>query len=443
MQGKGGPLLKRFTKIILIAMATFLCIPLAYLSFAEKLTLAEGIKIVTEDSRLIKIQQQEEAVSEADTLIAMSGLLPQVNASYTQNRLDLQPGMNVGSQSAYTAEKSFYTYGLSIRQMLYDFKGISSIYEASKKIYETKQIDTKRIKNTVALQFALTYFDLLETEKMVIVAEKERERLEAHLNLARNLYKEGVITKNDLLQAEVRLSDAKQKLLTTKNLKKIHTSRLNNMLTRPLSTQLETEEVLRETTDRVELDKAYEEAEKLRYEVKIADTMLDAVQFEELAKKSEYFPKFFLEGRYDYTKNKYQLQEGNWSFILGMNINFLSGGSTKASLSKIAHQKQRLVIERKKLLDDVRLEVERFYLDMVNAQEKIRVTKGATTQAEENLRINTVKYKDGVGTATDTIDAITLLTVAETNYYKSLYDFCRSEAGLAYATGKDLLEVYK
>jgi len=32
--------------------------------------------------------------------------------------------------------------------------------------------------------------------------------------------------------------------------------------------------------------------------------------------------------------------------------------------------------------------------------------------------------------------------VAETNYYRAIYDFRRAEAGFYYATGKDLREVY-
>jgi outer membrane protein len=427
---------------------TFFCAIIIFVActdFArsEKLALFEGIKIVTEENRLIKIKQQEESISEADTLIARSGLLPRADAKYNQVYTEMQPGVVIGSQSAPTAERSFYTYSLAIQQLLYDFGGVSSYYEANKSVYETKRLDTKRTKNYVAFQFALSYYDLLEAEKMVAVAAEEKERLDLHLANAKSLYDEGVITKNDLLQAEIKLSDARQKLLTAQNLKSIRHSQLNNLLARSLSTKIETEETNIVFANDVDLDKAQESAEKDRYEMKIIDTTLQAIKSEESAKKSEYLPMFFLQGRYDYTKNKYQIHEGLLSVMIGMNINLLNGGSTKAGLSKIASQKQRLIVERKKLIDDIKLDVERYYLEMMSAQEKVRVTKGAITQAEENLRINKVKYGDGVGTATDVIDAITLLTVAETNYYKSLYEYNRAYAGLMHATGKDLLEVYK
>jgi outer membrane protein len=428
--------------------ATFFCAIIILVTFtnaahAEKLTLLEGIKLVTEENRLIKIKQQEESISKADTLIARSGLLPHADAMYGQVYKEMQPGVIIGSQSASTAERTFYTYSLAVQQLLYDFGGVSSYYEASKRILETKQLDTKRIKNSVALQFVLTYYDLLEAEKMVTVAAGEKGRLDVHLANARTLFEEGVITKNDLLQAEIRLSDAQQRLLTAQNLKSVRHSQLNNLLARPLSTKIETEETSTVFTNEPDLDKEQESAEKDRYEMKIVDTTLQALESEESAKKSEYLPRFFVEGRYDYTKNKYQVHEGLFGVMVGMNINFLNGGSTKAGLSKIASQKQRLLTERSKLMDDIKLDVERYYLEMASAREKVKVTKGTITQAEENLRINRARYGDGEGTATDVIDAITLLTVAETNYYRSLYEYNRAYAGLMHATGKDLLEVYR
>jgi outer membrane protein TolC len=159
-------------------------------------------------------------MSRADTLVARSKLLPRADAAYTQNYQDVEPSVIIGDQSVPTAEKSFYTYSLAIPQLLYDFGGVSSYFESSKRIYETKQLDTKRMKNYIAFQFASTYYNLLESEKMISVAERKKQMLEAHLANAQALYNEGTITKNDLLQAEVRLSDAKQKLITTQNLKK-------------------------------------------------------------------------------------------------------------------------------------------------------------------------------------------------------------------------------
>ena len=444
------PILKRATTmtrlfhLVFFFTAVFaLCfMPFAPL-YAEKLTLSDGLRIVTEDNMLIKIKKQDELISESDTMIARSGLLPQVYGTYTQNYNEKQQGARIGNQFVYTQQKDFYAFSLTAQQMLWDFKGTLSIYEASKKFQETKQLDYKRTKNFVALLFTLGYFDLIESEKMIKVAERETEMLDAHLKTAKSLYDEGVITKNDLLQAEVRLSDARQKLLTAKNIRRITISRLNTMLSRPLASVLDAEDILRGTSEPVELDISMEKAEKYRYEIRMVDLTLEAIKFETVAKKSEYYPRFFMEGGYNYIRNRYALYDGSWSVMGGMSINLFSGGATQAGLDKIHQQKDKLIIERKKLVDDIRFEVERYYLELVNAREKVKVTKDATSQAEENLRINKVKYAEGEGTATDVIDAITLLTVAETNHYRSQYELLRAEASLMHASGQDLLEVYK
>ncbi|MEW6109393.1 MAG: TolC family protein [Nitrospirota bacterium] len=427
----------------------FMFFSLAMISFseahAEILTLPEGLRLAAERSRIIKIAESEELISESDAMIARSKMLPEINAFLSQTSLAHQPAAVFGPQTVPVSERNFLSYSLNIQQTLFDFKGNASRYGASKAILNSKKLDTKRLRNLVAIDFVLAYLDLLEAEKMLAVADKEVERLESHLHVAKSLYDEGVITKNDLLQAEVKISDARQRLLTAKSLRKINASRLNNILQRPLLAEIEIMDInglSADITD-IDLEKAWEIAEKDRAEVQIVNETLRSLDMEETAKRSEYFPKLFLKGSYDYTENRYQVHEGNWSLSLGMGINLFRGGSTRGEILKLEFQKEKLLEQKNKLIDEIKLEVEKYMLDIRTARERVAVTGNAVQQAEENLRINRIKYEEGVGTATDVLDAVSLLTVAETNYHRSIYDLRKAEAAALYATGKELLEVYK
>jgi outer membrane protein TolC len=344
-----------------------------------------------------------------------------------------------------TSEKNFPSYSLSIQQLLYDFGGTISRYRSSKAILETRKLDTLRVRNFVSLDFALVYFDLLESEKLVRVAESEVRTLEAHLRDAKNLYENGVITKNDLLQAEVRLSDARQKLLNTRNLRAINTSRLNTVLSRSLNTDVQVIDLELVAAGYAGLDRreAFEIAVQERPEVRILDETMKALDLEEKSRKAEYYPRFFAGASYDYVDNRYLSPEGNASLVLGMSLNLFSGGSTKAELLRTEYRRRQLLEQKARIEDEVRLEVEKNLLDLSNARERMNVTKDAVGQAEENLRINKVRYEEGVGTATEVLDAVTLLTTAETNHYRALYDFRRAEASAFYSMGRDLVEVYK
>lgn len=413
---------------------------------AEVLTLSEGLRLVTQNSRLIRISLGDEKISEADSWIEKARLYPAVNAAASGTMLAHQPGAIFGGLSDPMSQKDFYAYSLNIRQTLYDFRENASRYGSSKMKVEARKLDTRRVRNLAAIEFAVIYFDILESEKMAYVAEKEVERLESHLRDANNLYEEGAITKNDLLQAEVRLSDARQRLLTAKTGREINASRLNNSIARPLKAKVEVvdvREIPREVLDiHMDMEKAWEAAEKQRPEIQIVDATLKSLDLDEEAKKAEFYPKLFAEGSYDYTQNRYQTPQGNWAAVLGLGINLFSGGKTKAEVAKVRFQKEKLIEQRNQLVDQIKLEVERYVLDSKTARERVQVTKDAVLQAEENLRINRVRYTEGVGTATEVLDAVTLLSVAETNYYRSVYDLGKSEISVLYAIGKDLVEVY-
>ncbi|MEJ2685274.1 MAG: TolC family protein, partial [Candidatus Sulfobium sp.] len=414
------------------------------ISHAGTLTLSQGLRLAVRTSKLLKIARRSEDIAHMDTLVKKSYLLPKVDAGVSQTFLAYQPVALFGDLSAPMSNKTFLAYNVSVEQTLYDFRRNAARYEAGREILETTKLDTERIRNLVEVNFAFLYFNLLESDKMVLVAGEEVDRLESHLKDAKNLYEEGVITKNDLLQAEVRLSDARQRLLAAKNLREINVSDLNNALARPLNAETEIEDI-REPVEvaGIGVEKAWKIAEKDRPELRIIDGTLKSLDLQEVSKKAEYYPRIFVKGAYDYEKNDYLLHDDNWSMVVGLSVNLFNGGRTTAEALKIEQQKEKLQEQRNKLVDDIRLEVEKYILESRTARQRLDVTKDAIQQARENLRINRTKYEEGVGTATDVLDAVTLLTVAETNYYRAVYDLSKADAAILFSMGKELSEVYR
>jgi outer membrane protein TolC len=88
------------------------------------------------------------------------------------------------------------------------------------------------------------------------------------------------------------------------------------------------------------------------------------------------------------------------------------------------------------LVEGIILEVKQGYLNMVTAERNVAVSEKSIEQAEENLRMNEERYKYQVATATDVLDAVTLLAQARVNYYSALSDFNIARARLDRATGR-------
>ncbi|HXY62273.1 MAG TPA: TolC family protein, partial [Nitrospirota bacterium] len=191
------------------------------------------------------------------------------------------------------------------------------------------------------------------------------------------------------------------------------------------------------------LDEAWAIAETESPELKDIDAQIAAKEQNVQASQAEYLPTLYLSGGYAYTENKYQVYPGNWSLMAGVNINLFAGGATSSKVSIAMSELRSLKLTRDKMLDSIRLAVENAYLDLQSSQQKIEVTKTAITSAQENLRLQRLRYHEGVATATDELDAVTLMTTAETNSWKSLYGVGRAEAQLLYSMGRDLASMYR
>ena len=150
----------------------------------------------------------------------------------------------------------------------------------------------------------------------------------------------------------------------------------------------------------------------------------------------------YLTGGYEYQENKYQVHPDNWSLIAGVNVNLSSGGASRSRIGMANSELRSLKLIREKMLDTVKLSVKSAYLDQQTSRQKVEVANTAVAAAVENLRLHKLRFKEGVGTTTDVLDAVTLLSTAESNLWRATYAMQRAEANLLYSMGKDLVTAY-
>ena len=409
---------------------------------AHALSLEEGLRIVTETGRDIMIARSDEDVARGAVSLARSPWLPSVDLYGRETWLRYIPEAKFGDLTVPTSQDQFLTYGVKATQLLYDFGKTSSSIDAAKYGLKAREIMTGQSKNQAALDFIIAYLDLLEAEKLLTVSQEEIKQYEAHKKDTETRYRAGVITKNEVLQVNVTLADSQQRLLTAENLCSLRESKINSLLLKPLNDAVQPEEIRASPAAGLTLDEAWASAEASRSLLKEMDAAIAAKEQNVQSTQAEYLPTFYVSGGYEYLENKYMVHQDNWSAIVGVNINLFSGGASNSKIGMARAELRSLMLSREKLLDNIRLEVKSAYLDLQSSAQKMEVTKAAVEQAEENLRLQHLRYKEGVGTATEVLDAVTLLTTAESNSWKSLYGVKRAEAVLLNAAGKDLVGAY-
>jgi len=429
---------KRLTSFLLYLSLTVLLLPAS----GHALTLEEGLVIVTEKGRDVAIARANESIARGSVALARSPWLPSLDIYARETWLRDQPAAITPFGSLPTSEDQFLTYGFKATQLLYDFGRTSSSITAARENLRAREAGTFRTRNRAALEFVSAYFDLLEADELMKVAQEEVTRYEAHRKDADIRRRAGVVTRNEVLQAEVLLADSKQRLLSAENTRSLRAARINSLLLRPLEEPVIPSEITGAPLGEVRLQDAWAAAEKDNPDLRDLDARIRAKEAGVSSVRAEYLPSFYVSGGYEYMQNQYQLHEDNWTVIAGVTINLFGGGATSARTGIARGELASLTLAREKALDAIRLDVQAAYLALESSRKKIDVALAAVAQAEENLRLQRLRYQEGVGTSTEVIDAVTLLTAAETNAWRANYGLKRAEAALLYAMGRDLAAMY-
>lgn len=406
------------------------------------LTLQEGLKIVTENGRDVAIARADEEVAKGAVSLARSPWLPSLDLYGRETWLRNQPEAKTPFGPMPTSQDRFTTYGFKATQLLYDFGRTSSSISAAQFGLKAREAGTFRIRNRAAAEFIAAYFDLLESEELLKVAQEEVTRYEAHQKDAAARHKAGVVTRNDVLQANVLLADSKQRLLTAEHNQSLRTSKINSILMRPLNEFIHVSAIVGTPLFAITLEQAWAEAEQSNPDLRDLNARVRAKEENVSSVRAEYLPSVTLSGGYENNENRYQVHEDNWSVIAGVNINLFAGGATTSRVGMAKGELASLRFSREKLLDAVRLEVKAAWLDYESSNAKVPVAMSAVDQAAENLRLQRLRYQEGVGTSTELLDAVTLVTTAETNAWKANFSVRRAEAVLLYTMGRDLAGAY-
>lgn len=407
------------------------------------LTISDGISLVLKDSRLIKIEISDKDISFEDTIIALSPLLPRLSMNIVKTYNQYTPAMIFGSTNVPMGDQNPLSWGIDIYQTLFDFGKNVSNYQASTEYFHARKVKVESVKRAVTLEFITTYFNLLETERMITVAEKEVDSLTAYLKDMSYLYEQGVIVKNDLLPARVKLADAKQRLIAAVNRREVSAASLSTILTLPLTEKIVVMDVASEAPGLPDLKDAWNAAEAHRPEILFFNDQIKSSILRERARTVENLPTVFADGGYAYNQNKYMVHQDDAYVKLGAKMDLYDGGAAAGEIMKERYLHKKLQEQKDKLIDDIRYEVKDSRLGVKDAIEKLNVARDALEQAEENVRFYRVKYNNGVATSTDVLEAISLQTKAQTNYFSADYELKRSYAKLIYSIGSDLTAIYK
>lgn len=401
-------------------------------SFAE--TLENAWKIGLQGDHLLKAAGQETRSRQADLAAAKGKRLPTVNLGAGYAILDNEPAAFAQTIQFTTADDQSLTYHAMVSLPLYTHFQISSLIDAATANLKAGKIAEETTQQKIKLKIAEAYMAILLTIQQANVAKSHEQSLAAHATDVKNLHDEGMVPVNDLLAAKVALANARQMTLQAQNRLDIARSAYNRLLSRPLDFKFKIETVTPNYPES-NLSTLNEKARQNRPELAVLREQIGALKWQAKSAKAASGPKVMLKSGYDYRENSHQLHEGVWQAMVLASWDIFDGNVAKNKGLAFKAQSQSLIEQHQELESLILLQVRQAWLDIEESRKRIEVTKETLEQAEENLKVTRNRYKEGIGTNTEVLDAETLRTINYVNFDKAGNDATLAIIRLHYATG--------
>ena len=403
----------------------------------KPLTLEESIRIALD--RNLKLHSSMEGVVGAEfrRKAAQTDFLAKWTGQYTYTYYNSPTIIGSGISGE---DRNVFNLGTTISQPLFAGGSILSNYRNEKLGVDISKTDVEIVKRDVILQVREGYFNILRAERFLDVARQTVKQFSAQLEVTKAFFEVGIVPKNDVLQAEVRLANAKQGLVRAENDVVLAKSSFNSLLRNEINAPFQIVDILGYSPFSLHFEDSLKEALERRPEIKTATLKIEQAKEGVKIAKSGFFPTVSLSGNYSRFSEEPllmgDLRSERWTIQTFATITLGDWGKTAHKVGESKVKVTQAEDSKVQLIDGITLEVKNNYQIMLVAEKNISVAEKAIEQAEENLRMNEERYKHQVATATDVLDAVTLLAQARVNYYGALSDFNVAKARLERSMGR-------
>lgn len=355
---------------------------------------------------------------------------------------DCRPGgVCVGASVAGGDTSNKFTFqrsGFSFSQLVFDFgKRFSETREALAN-RDSAEAGREGVEHDVVRDVKTAYYNLIAARRLLVVAEETVQQTHRQLDEARSRYEVGAAPRFDVTRQEVQVADAELAHLTARNDVERGRENLRDAMGLPERLNFEPDDRILDYR-RVEIDEstAIGRAYEQRPEMWDARARMRAQEYRIAAIKRDYLPAVNGMGAYNWTGED-RPEDESWAVGANVTLSIFNGGRTTAELRAAQADLVRLEAEERLVRQQVTLEIRRGFLDLREAEDRIRVSEKQVQQARESHEIAEGRYRAGVGNIIELTDAQVNLSRARAGYVRTLADYWVSIANLERAMGEQV-----
>ena len=404
----------------------------------EKLSLSIDEAIALAKANNVALKNAELDIDFANSQVneLKSQGLPQVNgnASFAhtyQIPTQLIPGDFVGQPGTVIPVQFGVPFnvnaGIGIRQLLFDgtfflgLKAASEFVNISKLSASSSEIDVKESVIKAYCMALISEKNLLQLEASWKNMQKVRDETQA-------MYNEGFAEKLDVDRITLSASNLELSISQLQNQAKLAKQLLLNSIGVNLNQQLELTSNLPTETS-LDLETVTFDPNN-RIEMKLLDQQQSLNELDLKRYKVGYLPSLY--GNFSYgtstfaTKGQVGDLGNDWyangSYSLGLSVPIFDGFYKKAKVDQAEIEITKTKNTKKQAVLGMNLQVSQAKTNYANALKGLEIQKKSQALAESIFNTTSIKFKEGLGSSFEMINAENELTQAKTNYLNALYN---------------------
>ena len=384
---------------------------------------------------------------------AWGAFLPNLSASYNRNQswrtdfsyetIDPLTGLPLTMPDRDTNYKD---QSLSLRAGLNIFNGFGKFggLKTARNEKLASKMDYSYSRQQVIETVATAYINLLRYEHLLEVSADARDLAAKELEKAETYHRIGSAAKSDVLQAKVRLEQTRLDEVRARNSVEQSFAELAHAMNRPLIERFEVDRSLLDREYQVsDLELLYNEAIAQRQDIMSRGYALEARRGDVKSATAGLLPSIDLFGGYSRSENLSEFRFGapeNASSYVSIQVqwNIFDRYATLAGRSQAQARKRIAEYTLQQAELDAQLEVRRTYNSVIEARERMSLTRETIANAEEELRLAQERFRVGAGTMLDKITAQVNLATARGDEVQARSDFTIATLQLDRAVGRAL-----
>ncbi|NNG83166.1 TolC family protein [Acinetobacter sp. ANC 5378] len=317
---------------------------------------------------------------------------------------------------------------VSVLMPLYTGGLTSSAKEVAHIKAERSQLNTQQQQDVQRFELIQVYFNAQLQEQLFDSSRSNFNAMQTHYNNALKLENQGFISKGQRMQFEVAKNDAERTYQNAEASLKSSLFQLNNLLQSSQITDLSTPLFVNSAQSQSlnNLLKTYQDQSSLIRKMQMDTQLANAnVKAQSAAKK----PNLFAFGEYSLDEKQ------NWIVGVVARYNLFSGVDKNKNIQAAELQRYASELLTERIKQEIENIIYKSYSELTTAQQSHQLLQQNMKAAQENLRIQTLSFKEDMGTATQVIDAQNTLTGLKSEMALNAYKYVMSLATLLQSHG--------